>query len=349
MFSFRYKIGVFGTMAVLMGARLPALEAFQMPPVGAGEVVASEVTAAITRAEKWLLDCQTRPGVFKPRERNDVSRVLLHSMVLWALSSDEPVSRDRRDTILGCRDTLLRYRQKDGGIYNPQAELARYESAAALTALQLVPKEHRSEQLVAITAALKDYLDSVETEIRDEDQERDSQLSELGEHKGRLDKNRRKALEFLQGTRFPEKEPIIDDQNAPMVFSNLSQRPKLVDRLIRANSDPSTLRLPESIYMQLLESRIQPGSPGRCFQLLVMTRILVNESGVRSNLARIMVARAAGELLKRQRADGSWDIERPSWHDEPILETCSAIIVLREYLRLHQENRSKHSRKDPDN
>ena len=312
-------------------------------------VPATEVTAAITRAEEWLLECQTRPGVFEPRERPDVSRVLLHSMVMWALSSDQPVPGDRRDTILRCCDTLFRYRQQDSGIYDSQAELARYESAAALTALQLLSREQRSEQIVAITDALKEYLDSVETEIRDEDQERDSQLSELGKHKRNLDKNSRKAIDFLQGTQFPEKEPITDDQSAPTVFSNLSQRPKLVDRLIRANSDPSTLRLPESIYLQLLESRIQPGSPGRCFQLLVMTRILVNESGVRSNLARIMVARAARELLKQQRADGSWDIERPSWHDEPILETCNAIIVLREYLRMHRENRSRRSRKDHDN
>lgn len=349
MLSFRYKIGVFQTMVVLMGVPLTVVAALQMPPVGGGEVLATEVNEAITRAEEWLLDCQTRPGVFEPRERNDVSRVLLHSMVLWALASGEPVAEDCRDTILRCCDTLFRYRQKDGGIYDPQAELARYESAAALMALRRLPGELRTEQIVAITASLKEYLASVEKPIRDENQDRDTQLSELGKHKGKLDENSRKAIVFLQGTRFPEEDPITDDQSAPMVFSKLSQQPKLVDRLIRANSDPSTLRLPESIYLQLLESRIQPGPPGRCFQLLVMTRFLVNEAGVRSNLARIMVTRAARELLKRQRADGSWDIERPSWHDEPILESCSAIIVLREYLRLHQENRSIRSRKDHDN
>ena len=349
MFSFRYKIAVFETMAVLIGAPLPVVAALQTPPVGSGEVLAAEVNEAVTRAEEWLLDCQTRPGVFEPKERNDVSRVLLHSMVLWALSSGGSVTGDRRDAILRCCDTLFHYRQQDGGIYDPQAELARYESAAALMALRRLSGELRSEQIVAIMAALKEYLDSVEIEVRDVHQERDSHLSELGKNKGQLDKNSRKAIDFLQGTRFPKEVPMTDDQSAPMVFSNLSERPQMVDRLIRANSDPSTLRLPESIYLQLLESRIQPGAPGRCFQLLVMTRILVNESGVRSNLARIMVARAARELLKRQRADGSWDIERPSWHDEPILETCSAIIVLREYLRLHQENRSMRSRKDHDN
>ena len=329
--------------------------------VAAGARVAAREQLAIERGLAYLTTRIGDGGALRPAHARGVPALPLSAMGLWAFSRADPDGRlaVSRDAVAAY---VIRHRQEDGGVYDPERGLVRFTAAVALEALRSWRGRSRGDSLdtprdpsldstidaLALFAYRHRELESFRQEsMRPASGVTARRVDELlarGDHP----RDVARALEFLSATGRSPAE--IDGLWRPLERAKPSSAVSY-DDLLRAlggpasRDEPTTSRLARSIRAYYTLERnpdltqrfgaqgFLDESAGLFFYYAALARTLHALRVVRLVTADGSAHDWASELGERlsslQRDDGSWQNESAHWwEDDPALATCYALLAL---------------------
>lgn len=319
------------------------------------------IDASLSRGARWLLENQGADGAFRPRARSQVYPVSLTAMALWALCGTDALSADP-DAGVKAAGFLLRFRQPDGGVYDPDRGLAVYTSGVAAQALEAFLKVRPSQEAerAAKDAALFAYRRAVPESWVDVEQAKTSTpnsaklIRSLLEEKEALSPPERRALEFLSKggaerkisrlplrTRVPRWrgfDPTLGafsyEDLLPFVYQPMRHNEQRALRALRAIQAFYTLERNPDLTKRYGDTGFQSPDAGLYYYYLLLAKALSIQErpvirlrgGQRKDWARELTAR----LLELQTKEGFWTNENGRWwEDEPVLVTSYALMTLR--------------------
>ena len=332
-----------------------------LPQVQAAPAVPLErVDRAIVRGMKRLVALQAENGSFAPEERQEVCRVALTSMALWALGEPEASGIDAVRARKAA-EFLIAKQLETGGIYEQSNGLPVYTSGVAARALrtlgnvdgwpELGAARSRVELFVYRSAAPESFVDADTKASAGPSRARVEAKRLLGEDKAR-DASERRALEFLARcdidlSRSPARLRQPQEQRAafeigafdyedllPMVYLELTPEQQIVLRARKALERRYTPERNPDLTARYGEQGFLEGKQGKFYYWLNVARtmttlgeaVIVTLDGVRHDWA----SEIAAQILAAQRGDGAWvNPEARWWEGEPGITTAYAVLALK--------------------
>lgn len=321
----------------------------------------ARIQAAQVAACNYLLRQQAEDGSVRAAAHAEFSKAALTALVLWGWNevSDVVELEQPRELALAY---LMARRQPDGGIYDPGAGLAIYTSGVAMQALRssrgldLSPEFEAAQQTVDLYVyrggAPESEVDAVLPRNEADRVSRDAAARVLEEASGELTAAERLALEFVVESSAPghltrrpsrlllprrgvdsHQMPFSYDDLLPFIYAPLDPQVTTVHKCWGAIRRKYTLERNPDLTERYGADGFQRGTQGLFYYYLVLARCLAAYRDPQLTLAdgstRDWVRELAGELIRRQRSDGSWVNEDPRWWEgEPTLVTSYALLAL---------------------
>jgi len=345
----------------LPGARLP------------GGEVRHPADRAIARAADWLLSQQAGDGSFGSSLEMGPPRVALSAMALWALAESRSLE-GRREAGVSAARYLLKFRQENGGIYDPREGLAIYTSAVANRALDSWNRIQPSrEQRAALEAAnLFVYRGGVPESYRDltvrPPSPKVSQTADrLLQRRDELSKPVQRALEFLKTAQASRKierphrisvgegsDPRDDafsyDELLRFIYELARRDNPSVYKAYNAIRASYTLECNPDLTRRYGPEGFKNSKSGLFYYYLTVARtmwalrrpILQTRDGRSHHWARELT----DKLAMLQSREGNWvNTDGRWWEDEPVLATSFAILTLDLCRRMAREQKESEEKR----
>jgi len=341
--------------ALVVACRVPASEGGSRQDVDEH----AAVNAALDKATRWLLAHEDDAGAFQPARRPHVCAVALTAVALWALCESEKAPTDAA-WAMKVGSFLHRYRQPDGGIYDPEKGIAVYTSGVASRALRAFGGRYNAPHVGTVLSGLDlfvyrqggpesliDAPQSATTSPGRVAQEARALLSEPGE----MSAEEREAVAFLARLptigrprlpyrfRFPRTsssttgDRLSYDELLPLVYQPVKSHHTLALRARRAIQAFYTLDRNPDLTKRYGEDGFQPGTQGLYYYYMVVAATLsafkTPTIELRCGETRQWARELTQRLLSLQHSEGYWvNADGEWWEDEPVLVTSYAVLAL---------------------